>query len=62
MLPTIGSMITAAISEPRFCSSSRTAAMSLNGNTIVVFAIASGTPPLSGSPKVASPLPALTSR
>ena len=59
-LPTYGSTITAAISSPRRRNTPAAASASLNGTVRVSCASAAGTPGLSGSPRVATPLPALT--
>src|ERR1051325_6320119 len=52
--------MTAASSAPRRRNRSSTAAPSLNGRVAVNSASAGGTPGLSGSPSVATPLPAFT--
>ncbi len=62
MLPATGSTITAAISAPRASNTARTASRSLNGSATVSAASAGGTPRLSGTPNVAPPEPAFTSR
>ena len=55
-------MITAAISLPLAAKAAARAARSLKGTVMVLAATPLGTPGLSGTPKVAAPLPALTSR
>ena len=62
MLPATGSTMTAAISRPRASNIARTAAMSLKAVVTVRRARLSGTPALSGIPKVAPPDPAFTRR
>ena len=62
MLPATGSTMTTATSPPRAAISRSTAPRSLKGAVSVIRARASGTPRLSGTPKVAPPEPALTRR
>jgi hypothetical protein len=62
MLPATGSTMIAATSPGCASSWRRTASTSLNGTVRVSAASAFGTPRLSGTPKVAPPDPAFTSR
>jgi len=62
MLPTTGSTMTAAISLPCFRKSVRSASTSLYARVAVLPAMPAGTPAESGTPSVAAPLPAFTSR
>jgi hypothetical protein len=62
MLPTIGSTMMHAMFEPSARNAASRAARSLNGRTIVSFAIAGGTPADDGVPNVSAPEPAFTSR
>ena len=58
MLPATGSTMTQAISWPRAAKTSRSAAASLYSTRMVSAVVALGTPGLSGSASVSTPLPA----
>ena len=62
MLPAIGSTMMQAMSSPYSSMTRVMASESLKGTVIVSFATPSVTPGLEGTPKVASPEPASTSR
>ncbi len=62
MFPATGSTTTTATSPPRAAMKRATASRSLKGSATVSAASAAGTPPLSGTPNVAPPEPALTRR
>ena len=62
MLPATGSTMMQAICSPSRDAISFTAPRSLYATVSVYFARSAGTPGLSGRPKVATPLPAFTSR
>ena len=62
MLPATGSTMMQAMSLPYSVMTRVMASASLNGTVIVSLATPSVTPGLDGTPKVASPEPASTSR